>query len=126
MNNNPPANYEHIATRLLEIAPILATVNMLTNTPLKPTEVYNHLFELNELCNGSIKLVENELKHGCFNVRMPAPSSLPKKLSLEDITTHRDRLITVTEEFIALYLMLVHARKSYEENWGIKYIVTMH
>ena len=118
--------YEDVAARLLVISPILATASLSQNSSIMFTDVHKNLTELNEVCNNLIGLIEDELTPKYCNIKMPAPSLLPKIRNIDELTQERDRLFLAVEEFNQLYLYLIDARLSVDGNWSRKWLVTIN
>lgn len=121
------SSYDDLASELLTISPILAcATNMNAPFFVKHTEIHNCLLKLNKIKNSLLILVRDEFEHAGFPESMPAPSILQGLERFEAFIKERDCLLKSVEEYRMLYLVLVHARESYEENWVAKFDVTLH
>ncbi|MDP3560382.1 MAG: hypothetical protein Q8R79_08575 [Legionellaceae bacterium] len=81
---------------------------------------------LNEIYNALLLLIHEELPYWRLNLTIPSATILPPIYSFTEFVSERNRLFDSISEFDDLYLHLVHARKSHEENWAIKLSVELH
>ena len=119
-------NYEEISTRLLALSPTLTTVTLHPSASVRHTTIHKQLLELNEIHNALILLTIGELPYWRLNVKMPLPTILPSIHTFTEFVSERNRLFAAISEFDNLYRHLVHARKSHEENWAVKFNITLH
>lgn len=109
-------NYEEISTKFLDLFPTLVTVVMHTQAPVKHTTTLKQLIELNNIYNTLLLLIAGELLHGHLNIKIPSPNTLPSIRIFREFVIERDKLFDAFSEYNNLYLYLVHARKSHEED----------
>lgn len=96
--SNSSSAYENLASKLLIISPVLASVSMNIETFVKHRELHSCLLMLNEINNGFIELNVDECERIGFPVIMPAPSLLPRVERFEAFIKERERLLTSVEE----------------------------
>lgn len=119
-------NYEEISASLLDLSPTLKTATVHPEAFVKHTTIHNQLIELNNVHNSLLLLITEELLNWHLNIKIPSPTGLPSIYTLKEFVTERDRLFDAISEYDDLYLHLVHARKSHEEDWPIKFNVKLH
>lgn len=93
------------------------------NSKTNFTEARGHLEKLNDIYNNLILLILDELPS---NEIMPPFSRLPKLLNSVEFAKEYERLSIGVRDFNELCLTLMHARKSHEENWKVKFSILIH